>query len=186
MNQTRAITGAILLALAAAAHADGPLVGIQFGIGAPPPMYAPVPPSMIWLPEISMYVALGVDRPIFYLGGVYYFNDGGIWYSGPQYGGPWRRLWRPPQGLRRVDPRDWDRYQADARRHADDARWRHFRAAPQPRGPDMRRQPWGPGPRPQPRGPEARPQPRGAETRGPQRDQHRDQHREQHRDEQGH
>ena len=163
MNRRAAIASLSFVFLSAA-NADGPPISIQFGIGAAPPVYAPVPPSMVWLPELGMYVALGVDRPVFYLGGVYYFNDAGIWYSGPRYGGPWSRMQRPPQYLQRVQPRDWDRYQAEARRHADDSRWRHFRAAPQFRGHEMR------------------PQPRGPEMRAPQRDQRRDQWRDQRRD----
>ena len=164
MKTWQGMTCAALFALATAAHADGPPVSIQFSIGAPPPVYAPAPgyapapPSMIWAPALGAYIALGAEQPIFYFGGIYYYLYGGQWYSGPHYGGPWRRLARPPEHFRRFDARDWGRYQDEARRHADDARWRHFRAAPQPQ--------W-----------------QHAPQRGPQgRDWQREQGREQHRD----
>lgn len=122
---------------AALAHADGPPVSIQFSIGAPPPpapmvAYPPplaVAPSMVWVPEIGLYVALGANQPIFYLGGVYYYNYGGYWYTGPSYGGPWRRG-GPPRQLGRFDDRDWGRYQDLARRHHDEPRGRYFRPGP--------------------------------------------------------
>ncbi len=166
---------AALFALSATAHADGPPVSIQFSIGTPPPVYAappvyaPAPPSMIWMPALGVYVALGVEQPIFYLGGVYYYLYGGNWYSGPHYGGPWRRMARPPEHLRRFEARDWGRYQDEARRHADDARWRHFRAAPQPQ--------WQRGPQ---RGPQGQPW-----QHEPNREQYREQHREPNRDQRG-
>ena len=129
-------------ALALPAHAEGPPVSIQFNIGAPPPLvyvapqpvYAPppvmvaAPPTMIWLPEFSGYVALGLSQPLFYLGGVYYYNSGGRWYTGPRYGGPWHPAERIPPGLRQFHDRDWKRAQDRAYRYDRDPQWRRFRA----------------------------------------------------------
>ena len=160
-----------LLGAGVLAHADGPPVSIQFSIGTPPPVYAPqpvvvqpgypppvvmAPPSMVWMPALGAYVALGVQQPIFYLGGAYYYNDGGGWYRGPHYGGPWNRLPGPPPQLRRFHDRDWGRYQEQARQYGRDPHWRHFRAAG-----EMRQRPYGP---PQGHGPghgQGRPQDHG-------------------------
>ena len=130
------------------AHAEGPPVSIQFSIGTPPPqpvyvapqpVYAPppvvvaAPPTMIWLPEFGGYVALGVSQPLFYLGGIYYYNSGGRWYTGPHYGGPWHRAARIPPGLRQFHDRDWQRAQDRAYRHDRDPHWKRFRAeSPRP------------------------------------------------------
>lgn len=128
------------------AHAEGPPVSVQLTIGTPPPpppmyvapqpVYAPppvvvaAPPTMVWLPEFSGYVALGVAQPLFYLGGVYYYNSGGRWYTGPHYGGPWHPAARIPPGLRKFHDRDWERAQAHAHRYDRDPHWKRFHAAP--------------------------------------------------------
>jgi hypothetical protein len=183
------------LGLATQARAEGPPVSIQFSIGTPPPVYAPqpvyvqpgypppyvvAPPSMVWLPSLGAYIALGLQQPIFYLGGVYYYNYGGGWYRGPHYGGPWNRLPGPPPQLRRFHGRDWGRYQKQARQYGRDPHWRHFRAAngpqqrPHAQGPQHRpgngpgpgnRPGYGPGHRPD-RGPQHGPN-RGPQHGGP-------------------
>ncbi len=139
----RGLLVAALGALATAAQADGPPVSIQLNIGAPPPVYVPAPgyppaivapaPSMVWMPQLGAYIALGIEQQIFYLGGVYYYFYQGGWYSGPRYGGPWRRMERPPRQLRHFDGRDWGRYQNEARGHANEQHWRQFHPAPAPR-----------------------------------------------------
>ncbi|WP_197033156.1 hypothetical protein [Thiomonas sp. FB-Cd] len=131
------------------AYADGPPVSFQISVGTPPPVYAPAayyaqpvypppvamaPPAMVWQPQLGVYIALGVQQPIFYLGGLYYYAYGGRWYAGPHYGGPWRPLGGPPPQLRRFEDRDWNRYQDQAREHERDPHWRHFHAAPMPQG----------------------------------------------------
>lgn len=133
------VLSAVLLSACAfslPAHAEGPPVSIQFSIGTPPPqpvyvapqpVYA-APPSMIWLPEFGGYVALGVSQPLFYLGGIYYYNSGGRWYTGPHYGGPWHRAERIPPGLRTFHDRDWRRTQERAQRYDRDPHWKRFRA----------------------------------------------------------
>lgn len=125
------------------AQAEGPPVSIQFSIGTPPPppvyvapqpVYVPppvvvsAPPTMIWLPDFGGYVALGISQPLFYLGGVYYYNSGGRWYTGPRYGGPWYPAERIPPGLRKFRDRDWQRAQDRAYRYDRDPHWKRFRA----------------------------------------------------------
>ena len=148
-SQRVALALGLALAAGTPALADGPPVSFSFSIGTPP-VYAPAPgyvepalvapgPSMVWDPALGAYVALGVQQPLFYFGGVYYYLYGGRWYAGPQYGGPWRPV-RPPPPLRRFQDHDWDRYQRYAREHARDPHWRHFRPAdgrgyPRPGGP---------------------------------------------------
>lgn len=143
MKPNLALT-ALLLSLGAwglPARAEGPPVSIQLDIGTPPPVYVapqpvyappPVviaaPPTMIWLPEFGGYVALGVSQPLFYLGGVYYYNSGGRWYTGPHYGGPWHPAAHIPPGLRKFHDRDWQRAQDRAYRHERDPHWKRFRA----------------------------------------------------------
>ena len=146
--RTHAVLALAALSLGTAAHADGPPVSIQFSIGSPPPpvYVAPAypapaypapayaPPVMVWMPELGVYVALGAQQPVFYLGGIYYYNYDGRWFTGPRYGGPWRAVAVPPPQLRRFHDRDWDRYQERARERERNPRWRHFRPAPVPQG----------------------------------------------------
>lgn len=145
---SRSALGAGLVLLGTVgARADGPPVSFSITVGNPPPVYAPAPayapppvyapapvvvapPSMVWLPEVGAYVALGLQQPVFYIGGVYYQFAGGGWYAGPSYGGPWRRAGPPPGALRRFHDRDWDRYQRMAREHEGQPHWRQFRPGP--------------------------------------------------------
>ncbi len=149
-------------ALALPAHAEGPPVSIQLNIGTPPPPPPPVyvapapvygpspvvvsaPPTMIWLPEFDGYVALGIAQPLFFLGGVYYLNSGGRWYTGPHYGGPWEPAYRLPPGLRKFHDRDWRRAQDRAYRYDRDPHWKRFRAeGPGPAGRPQGGPPGGP------------------------------------------
>ena len=143
---------------AAPARADGPPVNFSITVGNTPPAYAPapvyvpapvyapppvtvMPQAMVWLPEIGAYVALGLQQPIFYVGGVYYYRYRGGWYTGPGYGGPWRPG-RPPGALQRFRDPDWGRYQRMAHEYHDRRDWREFHPGP-PRGPERR--PGGPG-----------------------------------------
>jgi hypothetical protein len=86
-------------------------VGIDIHLGnmAPAPVAAPdyiqvdQAPEMVYVPEMSMYVAVGIPYDIVYVGGRYYYSNGGAWYRSQYYSGPWvnvgpRRL---PQGLRK-------------------------------------------------------------------------------------
>lgn len=144
--KTALFASTLALALGAAAipaQAGGPPISVQFTIGTPPPVYAPAPvytapvmvaPSMIWMPEMGAYVALQVQDPLFFVGGVYYLFSNGIWLSGPHYGGPWRRMeGPPPPALRRFRSHEWNHVQERAERYSRDPRWAHFRAGPQVR-----------------------------------------------------
>ncbi len=160
---------------AAPAHADGPPVSFSITVGNPPPVYAPAPvyapppvyapapvvvapPSMVWVPQVGAYVALGLQQPVFYLGGLYYHFVAGNWYAGPSYGGPWRPAGPPPGALRRFHDRDWQRYQYMAREHEGQPHWRQFRPGPErggpPRGREDGRWQGGPGPGDHGRGPD--------------------------------
>ncbi|WP_297913741.1 hypothetical protein [Thiomonas sp.] len=149
MKRNFLIPAAAALALgsfaAAPARADGPPVSFSITVGNPPPVYAPAPvyapppvtvapQAMVWLPEIGAYVALGLQQPIFYVGGVYYYRYRDAWYTGPGYGGPWRRG-APPGALRRFRDPDWGRYQRMAHDYHDRRDWREFHPGP-PRGPE--------------------------------------------------
>lgn len=152
-----------LAPLALPAHAEGPPVSVQFNIGTPPPpppvyvapppppiyvapAYGPgvvvsAPPLMLWYPQFGGYVAMGVSQPLFFLSGVYYFSDGGRWYSGPSYRGPWRPSPALPPGLRRFHDRDWHRVQERARGYERNPQWGRFRpeSGPPGHGPDRGR-----------------------------------------------
>jgi hypothetical protein len=58
---------------------------------------------MVLMPEPQMYVAVGVPYDIFFVSGHYYYFNGGHWFWGPGYGGPWTfvAIERLPPGLRR-------------------------------------------------------------------------------------
>src|SRR3954467_1745118 len=64
-------------------------VSINVHIGEPPPVVVYSPPTMIMLPEPQMYVAVGVPYDIYFVSGRYYYLDGGHWFYGSAYGGPW-------------------------------------------------------------------------------------------------
>ena len=82
------LLGVVLLAgtLATPASAE---VNINVNIGAPPPVIVHERPTMVYLPEPAMYVAVGVPYDIFFVSGRYYYfhNDNWFWASG--YNGPW-------------------------------------------------------------------------------------------------
>lgn len=144
MNRPALIPAALAVALGAfgavQAHAEGPPVSFSITVGNAPPAYAPAPvyapppvvvapQAMVWLPEVGAYVALGMQQPMFYLGGVYYYHYRGAWFTGPGYGGPWRPG-VPPGALRRFRDPDWGRYQRMAHDYQGRHGWRQFRPGP--------------------------------------------------------
>jgi len=77
---------------------------------APPPMRGGVPnvvfnsqPRFIFSPDLGFYVTIGAPYDMVYMDNSYYFNSGGLWYTGPSYSGPWRvaRGSALPRALRR-------------------------------------------------------------------------------------
>src|SRR5262245_22533947 len=64
-------------------------VSVNVNIGAPPPVVVHSPPTMLFLPEPAVYVAVGTPYDIFFIGGRYYYFHGSNWFWATGYGGPW-------------------------------------------------------------------------------------------------
>jgi hypothetical protein len=76
-------------------------VAVNINIGPPPPIVVSAPPPLVVVPAVPavQYVpSLSVD--LFFYSGHYYYWQGGHWFVGPSYRGPWtyvvvERLPRP-------------------------------------------------------------------------------------------
>ena len=79
----------VSLCLALSATAATAQVNVNVNIGAPPPVIVAAPPTMLFLPEPAVYVAVGVPYDIYFISGRYYYMRGDRWYWGPGYDGPW-------------------------------------------------------------------------------------------------
>ena len=64
-------------------------VNINVNIGPPPPVIVHSRPTMVYLPEPAVYVAVGVPYDIYFVSGRYYYMHGDNWFWAPGYGGPW-------------------------------------------------------------------------------------------------
>jgi hypothetical protein len=78
-------------------------VNLNINVGAPPPVVVASPPTMLFLGQPGLYVAVGVPYDIYYIAGRYYYFHDGHWFWAAGYGGPWvfvegRAL---PPGLRK-------------------------------------------------------------------------------------
>ena len=73
-------------ALATPAYAQ---VSINVNIGSPPPIVVRERPTMVYLPEPAMYVAVGVPYDVFFISGRYYYFHGDHWFLASGYDGPW-------------------------------------------------------------------------------------------------
>ena len=96
----------------------------------PPPVYAPPAPPQIIIqqppvflapPELGFHVAIDIPYDLVYISGRYYLFNGGAWYRGRNYNGPWivvpeRNL---PPGLRK--------YRYEQIRHYRDEEYNHYR-----------------------------------------------------------
>ncbi|MHB8454904.1 MAG: hypothetical protein ACYDDO_09455 [Acidiferrobacterales bacterium] len=76
----------------------------------------PVTSTMVWVPEVRIYVAYHSSLPIFFHAGHYFVQDHGKWFTAHAYGNPWgfidnRLLPRP---LRVYHNREWGLYQRKA------------------------------------------------------------------------
>ena len=78
-------------------------VNINVNIGAPPPVVVVERPTMLYLPEPAVYVAVGVPYDIFFMSGRYYYFHGNNWFWAAGYGGPWVHVKHQslPPGLQR-------------------------------------------------------------------------------------
>jgi hypothetical protein len=89
-----AVSGLVMLAgaiamegtLAIPARAE---VNINVNIGPPPPVVVVERPTMLYLGEPGLFVAVGVPYDIFFVSGRYYYFHGGNWFWASGYGGPW-------------------------------------------------------------------------------------------------
>ena len=85
-----------LLTLAGAIAMEGTLViparaevNINVNIGPPPPVVVVERPTMLYLGEPGLFVAVGVPYDIFFVSGRYYYFHGNNWFWASGYGGPW-------------------------------------------------------------------------------------------------
>jgi hypothetical protein len=87
----------------AAGTARAAEVHVNVNIGAPPPIIVRSAPTMVYLPEPAVYVAVGIPYDLYFVGGRYYYFRGDNWYWAPGYGGPWNYVVYSslPPGLRK-------------------------------------------------------------------------------------
>src|SRR5678815_3689308 len=78
-------------------------VNINVNIGAPPPIVVRERPTMVYLAEPGMFVAVGVPYDIYFLSGRYYYLHGDNWFWASGYDGPWVVVQRKslPPGLQK-------------------------------------------------------------------------------------
>jgi YMGG-like Gly-zipper len=86
-----------------------------------PEVYVDEAPRFIYAPELDLYVAVGVPYDLIYTGSGYFYFNGGRWFRGPYYNGPWVRA------PRRYFPPALRRYRIGAIRHFRDAEFRRYR-----------------------------------------------------------
>jgi hypothetical protein len=67
-------------------------VNINVNIGPPPPVMVVERPTMLYLGEPGVFVAVGVPYDIFFVGGRYYYFHGDHWFWATGYGGPWTHV----------------------------------------------------------------------------------------------
>ena len=86
--------------LATSAFAE---LNINVNIGAPPPVIVETRPTMLYLAEPGMFVAVGVPYDIYFISGRYYYIHGDNWFWATGYGGPWVHMPRKslPPGLQK-------------------------------------------------------------------------------------
>jgi len=64
-------------------------VNVNIGAPPPPPVVVQAAPTMVYLTDPGLYVAVGVPYDIYFVSGRYYYFNDGNWFWGPGYGGPW-------------------------------------------------------------------------------------------------
>ena len=85
-GKTVAAFGLLVTMMAIPALAE---VNINVNIGPPPPVVVASRPTMVFLPEPALYVAVGVPYDIYFVSGRYYYMHGDHWFWGSGYNGPW-------------------------------------------------------------------------------------------------
>jgi hypothetical protein len=88
------IIAVVLLAFGAplAPRAD---VNISVGVGVPPPLTIPSPPSVFLIPGTYAYFVPDLDVDILFYRGYWYRPHGGHWYRATRYNGPWTYIVKP-------------------------------------------------------------------------------------------
>ncbi len=74
----------------------------------PPPIILVGPPRYAVVPRTEIWIMLGVEADVFYVGGVHYYSYNGVWYRAESYKGPWRAIAANdlPPGLRGESPKE--------------------------------------------------------------------------------
>ncbi len=100
----------IMIAGIAALAATGCYTDAEVGYGV---TYAAPAPDLVYVSP-GVQVVADVDVPVFFVDGVYWRYDGGVWYSSASYGGGWRVAASVPASVRRIDrPQMYAHYRAN-------------------------------------------------------------------------
>jgi hypothetical protein len=69
----------------------------------PPPIVVEGSPTMVYLTEPAIYVAIGIPYHLYFYHGRYYYHHLGYWYWAPGFHGPWvhMRFKALPPGFRK-------------------------------------------------------------------------------------
>jgi len=120
------------------AKAQAAEVHINVNIGAPPPIVVRSAPTMVYLAEPAVFVAVGIPYDLYFVGGRYYYVRGNNWFGAPGYGGPWNYVAYNslPPGLRKFKParlhelreREYRVYRVSSRDYRDRYNDRYFLA----------------------------------------------------------
>ena len=113
----------LLLSGFAVTEAQAAEVHVNINIGAPPPIVVYSAPTMVYLREPAIYVAVGIPYDLFFVSGRYFYVRGNTWYRGPGYGGPWTPV------VYRELPRGLQKYRVDRLRQFRDHEYRTYRSA---------------------------------------------------------
>jgi len=109
-------------------------VNVNINIGPPPPVIVQARPTMVYLREPAVYVAVGVPYDIYFVGGRYYYVHGKDWFWGNGYKGPWTYVeYRSvPPGLQKYKLEKLHEYREreyrDYKAHGDGYKGQHFDA----------------------------------------------------------
>ena len=78
-------------------------VNINVNIGPPPPIVVRERPTMVYLTEPAVFVAVGVPYDVYFISGRYYYMHRDNWFWASGYDGPWVHVTYKslPPGLQR-------------------------------------------------------------------------------------
>jgi hypothetical protein len=81
---------AVTLSSALATSAGWADVAVNVNIGPPPPIVVSAPPPLVIVPGVPVVqYAPSLNVDLFFHSGRYYYWQGGHWFVGPSYRGPW-------------------------------------------------------------------------------------------------